>query len=1148
MGLRSAGRLLAVAASFLVCVASAPLWGGETDPTESNATPSTNPSSILSLAADLRLGDDGSTAGKSRAARSGAVPVPGMFRGSDASPVTPTATQVAQVSFKGMQTAYYGGETFSIKVTVSGTSKDQGDLYVAAALYGQPALLFFTGRDAAPFSWAAVPAKSGISVSLDTYTIYTLTLPAEFDGLGFYLYAALLQSGKPISDDAFISNIAVQSVKFVETADDAADGKQANALRVVETLMGTSRLKGRVNQGVVRELDMGIPLDKSGLAEGTTLDDVALGLMTMTSDLLRVSYPLRNLRLLKRTGDEDFKRYHFGQYYQDIPVYGAWYKMVLKEEKDRFVLQSLGGRYSPDLSLSTTTPEIGDQEARIAILKSEGLSSLSELQVLVPPKLWIFDEALLASECPKCPVVEHNPRLAWRIVYSSPEAYGAVTDAFVDALLGGLLYKQPRSDAGFQLNSFTAEGNTSSTCFAWQATRRTEWHDEEGECDYSTHCRYFNYCPLEGFACVSPSSEGYDNFDWSQDLYAFYRDVFGRRSYDGDDSYIWMYLDVGFSPANASSLDCGAWTIHQFSTGMHTIDVVGHEFGHSVHDSETNFVYRNESGAVAEHVADMMGHFFACWVGLDCDWLQGEDTVRANAAGCGRDLSNPVRCGDPDHYSNYVSTSNDHGGVHTNNGILNKAGFLMTDGGTHYSVTVSGIGEEKARQVYYRAVTGELGRNTGFEDFAVDMADACSSLISEGTVDADDCCQVRNAFASVGLGLPDHDCDGVPDDTDTDDDNDLVPDASDNCVLVPNSSQTDTDSDGLGNACDPDDDDDLIPDDVDNCPTRANAGQEDFNGDGRGDACDDTDGDGVRDDVDNCRTTPNGDQADTNGDGEGDECDSDIDGDGIANTSDNCDYDINAGQEDTDGDDVGDACDNCLSVDNYDQNDIDGDGQGDACDDDDDGDGILDEDDNCPEEYTYAGEWSICPEGAFCEWGCDPVWPITPDPASTRWRFGLDELDPVHPAALRPTLALPFNPCAFVPCEAQTLFGEETYLNVSVDMALDLSGEEQTGQAMLFHVAVVDEMGHRFGEGVAMFDNNEFELKAGETIAFSFPIRPSFTWRESGKYTSAEQSDAALPAYYVVITPALAGEEQQKVLSRAPLDMIFHVSVGQALK
>lgn len=107
-----------------------------------------------------------------------------------------------------------------------------------------------------------------------------------------------------------------------------------------------------------------------------------------------------------------------------------------------------------------------------------------------------------------------------------------------------------------------------------------------------------------------------------------------------------------------------------------------------------------------------------------------------------------------------------------------------------------------------------------------------------------------------------------------DDDNDGIPNSSDNCPTVANPDQLDSDRDGQGDACDPDDDNDGVSDASDNCRTVANPSQLDTDGDGQGDACDpDDDNDGVSDSVDNCLLVPNPDQSDVDHDGVGDACD-----------------------------------------------------------------------------------------------------------------------------------------------------------------------------------------------------------------------------------------------------------------------------------
>ncbi len=186
----------------------------------------------------------------------------------------------------------------------------------------------------------------------------------------------------------------------------------------------------------------------------------------------------------------------------------------------------------------------------------------------------------------------------------------------------------------------------------------------------------------------------------------------------------------------------------------------------------------------------------------------------------------------------------------------------------------------------------------------------------------------------------------------------------------------DTDFDTVRDCMDPDDDDDEVPDVTDNCQIDYNPGQDDLDGDTLGDLCDpDRDGDDIINDVDNCPNLFNPDQTDLNHNGIGDDCEADLDTDGILNENDNCPWAANPLQENMDFDDSGDACDcdidddlfgntgkdrdnaacpapvpfdNCVYVYNPTQQDRNGNGIGDACEDDWDFDTVDNDVDNCP--------------------------------------------------------------------------------------------------------------------------------------------------------------------------------------------------------
>jgi hypothetical protein len=179
--------------------------------------------------------------------------------------------------------------------------------------------------------------------------------------------------------------------------------------------------------------------------------------------------------------------------------------------------------------------------------------------------------------------------------------------------------------------------------------------------------------------------------------------------------------------------------------------------------------------------------------------------------------------------------------------------------------------------------------NPGQSDFNLNgKGDACEDTDGDGIMDDKDNCRVLS-----NQGQSDQDEDGYGD-------------VCDNCPSIPNgplrgscgqtgtpcrydamcgknaicvTSQVDSDGDGQGDACDTDDDNDGIPDLTDNCWLHFNPGQEDSDGDGIGDSCNndlDKDGDEWADKLDNCPDMPNGDQKDANRNGIGDACEYDL--------------------------------------------------------------------------------------------------------------------------------------------------------------------------------------------------------------------------------------------------------------------------------
>jgi hypothetical protein len=486
---------------------------------------------------------------------------------------------------------------------------------------------------------------------------------------------------------------------------------------------------------------------------------------------------------------------------------------------------------------------------------------------------------------------------------------------FVDAHTGEVLFKHSLTVSDKSLDLEDANGaNAADTACYWNTTD-DDWIGDEDGVD-------------EDYADDPDAVNAWQYYHWTYD---FYLNNFGRDSYNDDGGELEVYIHSS-TKGGASWVGgpaCFDCDLIQFNDGNVAYDVMVHEFNHGVLSyralSEPEYAY--QPGALNESLSDT----FAYLADPDCPFA--EDAV----GGPWRNFCDPPAGGQPaDRMSEWIPGEGDNGGVHRNNSILNKAAYLIAEGGTHpdTGVQVDGIGRPALAQLYYAA---EALVTSGYQfidwrNMVVAIAQQWSQNHTHDFT-AHTLCQVRNGFYAVEIGWGDYGCDGFEDPPESDEDGDGVGDMMDNCIMTFNPNQADTDGDGTGDACDPDADDDGVPgfarcasdplwahnnpsSCLDNCTFVPNPDQKDFDHDGKGDLCDDADGDGVLDHLDNCPNDYNPDQAnlDPHLDDDGDACDPDVDGDGLSNDNDNCWYDANPGQENADGDDLGDVCDPCPDV------------------------------------------------------------------------------------------------------------------------------------------------------------------------------------------------------------------------------------------
>jgi Zn-dependent metalloprotease len=269
----------------------------------------------------------------------------------------------------------------------------------------------------------------------------------------------------------------------------------------------------------------------------------------------------------------------------------------------------------------------------------------------------------------------------------------------------------------------------------------------------------------EGAAAVADQAIN-DAYDGSGVVWDFYNAIFQRDSIDGRgmrlDSTVHFAVDYDNAFWNGSQMvygDGDGIVLHNLTGAL---EVIAHEITHGVTQNESGLVYQGQSGALNEHISDVFGvvvkQYHLNQTAAQADWLVGVGILVApNPMPAGgvcralRDMLNPgtayVNLPDlgsdtqPAHMRNFYNGSDDHGGVHTNSGIPNKAfaTYARAVGGNTWSANGPAA-------VWYRTATASgLKATAQFKDFR-DLSVAAAQQIAPATVN-----QLVAAWGDVGL-------------------------------------------------------------------------------------------------------------------------------------------------------------------------------------------------------------------------------------------------------------------------------------------------------------------------------------------------------------------------------------------------------------
>ncbi|MGM9986945.1 MAG: M4 family metallopeptidase [Bacillaceae bacterium] len=439
---------------------------------------------------------------------------------------------------------------------------------------------------------------------------------------------------------------------------------------------------------------------------------------------------------------------HLQQVYNNIPVWGFDQRA---EVDANGVLTVVSGTVAPDLDTKLKNKKVNTLSSKKAIaLAEKDLGFKPSYEVTPSANLVVFLQG-------DTPIYAYHVKL--NFLAPEPGNY----HYFIDSNTGKIVNKYNTIHTVTGTNATGTGtgvlGDTKSINTTYSASKYYLQDNTRGKGIFTYDAK--NRTSLPGTLWVDTDNKLTATYDraavdahyYAGLTYDYYKSTFNRNSYDNAGAalkstvhYSRSYNNAFWNGAQMVYGDGDGSTFISLSGGL---DVIGHELTHAVTEYESNLIYQYESGALNEAISDVFGTLVEFKSGKNPDYLIGEDIYTPSTSGDAlRSMSNPAAFGDPDHYSKRYTGSQDNGGVHINSGIINKAAYLIAQGGTFYNVTVTGIGNDKLGAIFYRANTQYLTSSSTFSQARAALISAATSLYGSTSQEVK---TVTAAFNAVGI-------------------------------------------------------------------------------------------------------------------------------------------------------------------------------------------------------------------------------------------------------------------------------------------------------------------------------------------------------------------------------------------------------------